>query len=112
MTNPALMVFTSPVEGQDAEYNDWYSNVHLSEVLEVPGIIAAQRWQVGEASTDSPTHRYLAIYELDERPAADVIASLVATASTMNISQALGDSLMVLYEPLTARITRVGGRAT
>lgn len=117
MDNPALMVFTNPMEGQDAEYNDWYSNVHLAEVLEVPGIVAAQRWQVVvpdavEDSLTSPAHRYLAVYELDGRPAADVVASLIATASTMDISPALGDSMMVLYDPITERMIEIEGATT
>lgn len=109
MTNPALMVFTSPSDGQDSEYNEWYTNTHVPEVLEIPGIVAAQRWKVADQPGELPAHRYLAIYELDERPAADVIAALVAAAPTMSMSPALGGAQMVLYEPLTGRVLEVGG---
>lgn len=110
MTNPALMVFTSPTDGQEPEYNEWYTNTHLAEVLEIPGIVAAQRWKVADHQVDElPEHRYLAVYELDERPAADVIAALVEAASTMIMSPALGGAQMVLYEPLTGRVLEVGG---
>lgn len=104
MTNPYLLVLTNPVEGRDAEYNDWYTDTHLSEVLQVPGIVAAQRWRVAEESAAGPPLRYLAIYELDDRPTADVIAALFEAAQTMTMSSALGEAQMVLYEPLTERL--------
>lgn len=107
MTNPYLLVFTNPSEGQDSEYNEWYSHTHLPEVLEVPGIIAAQRWRVDEQSGEAPAHRYLAIYELDDRTPADVVAALVAAASTMTMSPALGEAQMVLYEPIADRVLAV-----
>jgi len=39
-----LIVFTNPVEGRDDEYNDWYTNTHLPDVLKIPGITGAQRF--------------------------------------------------------------------
>ena len=30
-----LVVLSSPVEGREDEYNEWYSNVHLREVVEI-----------------------------------------------------------------------------
>lgn len=104
MTNPRLLVFTNPSEGQDSDYNEWYTNTHLPEVLKVPGIIAAQRWRVGEQPGAAPVHRYLAIYELDERPPADAIAALVEAAPTMIMSPALGDAQMILYQPISDRV--------
>ena len=104
MTNPYLLVFTNPADGQDAEYNDWYTGTHLAEVLQVPGIVAAQRWRVSNESAAAPPQRSLATYELDDRPPAEVIAALTAAAQTMTMSPALGEAQMVLYEPLTERV--------
>ena len=56
------------VPGKDAEFNDWYDKVHLKEVLEVQGIAAAQRFEVGETQImegEPPPSRYLAIYEIE-----------------------------------------------
>lgn len=108
MKNPALLVFTSPAPGQDAEYNEWYSNIHVPEVLQIPGIVAAQRWKVSEDAGIETEHRYLAIYELDERPPTEAIAALTAAAPTMNMSPALGGAQMVLYEPITGRVQEIG----
>ena len=48
---------------REKEYNDWYDNIHLPDVLETPGFIGATRYenttpQEGEA-------RFLAIYEIE-----------------------------------------------
>jgi hypothetical protein len=65
---------------QDEALNSWYDDVHLPEVLEVPGIVSARRFKVASAqATDDASlgsdEVYLAIYELDgdfEAVAADV----------------------------------------
>lgn len=112
MTNPALLVFTSPTPGKEAEYNEWYTDTHLREVLEVPGIVAAQRWKVSDDADVETEHRYLAIYELDERPPAEAIAALIAAAPTMTMSPGLGGAQMVLYEPLTGRVVEISELAS
>lgn len=61
-----LLVFSNPVDGQEDEYNNWYDNQHLADVVAVEGVISAQRYE----AVDSPlapvgTYRYLAIYEID-----------------------------------------------
>jgi len=37
------VVFSNPVEGRDAEFNDWYDNVRIPELLAVPGMLSAKR---------------------------------------------------------------------
>lgn len=75
----ALLIFSGTPEGQDvAEYHRWYEEVHLDEVLAVPGIRAAQRFTITDAEmparmAKAPPHRDLAIYAVDG-PAADVAA--------------------------------------
>jgi hypothetical protein len=69
------MVFSNPAPGKDAEFNRWYDEVHVPEVLAVDGMVSAQRLALfetesGRASGDlSPTnHRYGLLYELDRHP--------------------------------------------
>jgi len=35
------MVHSGPMAEQDDAYNDWYTNIHLPEVLAVPGFVSA-----------------------------------------------------------------------
>ena len=60
-----LVVLSGPVSSErDDIYNDWYTNVHLSDVLNVPGYIRATRYKAfsGERSFEQ---EYMALYELE-----------------------------------------------
>lgn len=65
------VVFSNPVEGKDAEFNEWYDNVHIPELLRVPGMLSAKRYTLQEAAVYSvpggvrPEHRYMTIYEME-----------------------------------------------
>lgn len=60
-----LVVFTDPGDvAHEDEYNRWYTDEHLPDVLAVPGYVRAARYRVlGEPG--AITQRYLALYELD-----------------------------------------------
>jgi hypothetical protein len=71
MTHRALfLVFTKPVDGMEDEYNRWYDEVHIHDVVKVPGVVSAQRYEVAHPGPagGEPTHRYLAVYELEGKP--------------------------------------------
>lgn len=78
MAENLFLVLTNPVPGQDEAFNKWYDAQHVPEVLDVPGVVAAQRYDLSEvtvpededlpAQLPPPTHRYLAVYELDREP--------------------------------------------
>ena len=65
-----LIVFTAPTDVQEQAYNEWYDNIHLAEVLALPGFNSARRFkladaQLSEADSKPATHKYVAIYEVD-----------------------------------------------
>lgn len=64
MNRYCFVVFTTPVEGTDDEFNDWYSEQHLSDVLRIPGFVSAQRMKVPDEATFLPG-RYLALYQIE-----------------------------------------------
>ena len=49
---------------REEEFNDWYDNIHLPDMLEVPGMINATRW-VSAESKEGQQRKYLAMYELE-----------------------------------------------
>ena len=65
------IVYSNPVEGKDDEFNEWYDNVHIPELLAVPGMLSAQRYTLHEAEMyrmeggRPPDHRYAIIYEME-----------------------------------------------
>ena len=51
------VVRTRPLAGQEDEYHRWYDEVHVPEILQVPGFVSARRFEAdGE---------FLAVYELE-----------------------------------------------
>ena len=68
MAENILLVQSNAVEGKDEELNRWYDEVHLPEILQIPGFVAGRRYEIAPASPGS-THRYLAVYEIDGDPA-------------------------------------------
>jgi hypothetical protein len=68
-----LIVYTSPADGKEDEYNAWYDDIHLAEFSALPGVINGRRFKV--AGGDKP--QYAAIYELSTHPD-DVMAAMNA----------------------------------
>lgn len=74
------LVFSNPYPGRDDEYNQWYDNTHVPEVLAIPGIVSAQRYDLRPLARErgeEPEYRYLAIYEIEGDPD-EVMAKLGA----------------------------------
>ena len=47
----------------EAEFNDWYNNIHFPDVLETPNIKRATRWENTEPRIADA--KYLALYEIE-----------------------------------------------
>lgn len=93
MAKALLVVLTSPVEGREDEYNDWYTNDHLDDVLKAAGFAAAQRFSfVPSKLSRHPVAPYLAIYEVDaaQREQAEKLLLETANTDAMPISDAMG----------------------
>ncbi|MGC9669662.1 hypothetical protein ACNTMW_24325 [Planosporangium sp. 12N6] len=54
-----MLIYTGPVSGLEADYHRWYDEVHLAEVLGVPGFVAAGRY-----ATEDPV-RFAAVYTIE-----------------------------------------------
>ena len=50
---------------REDEFNDWYSNMHVPDMLEVPGMISATRWVSAHKDLEGEQRKYLAMYELE-----------------------------------------------
>ena len=94
-----LIVYTSPADGKEAEYNAWYDDIHLPEFSALPGVINGRRFKV--AADGKP--RYAAIYELSSHPDA-VMAAMNAGIKdgTVRMSDAI-DAGSVSMTTLTPR---------
>ena len=83
MARYVMMVLTNATEGNDEEFNDWYTNQHLPDVLNLRGFTAAHRYElVAGPSLPAPSHKYLALYEVETDDLAAAHASVAAAANT------------------------------
>ncbi len=102
-----LVVLTRPVEGREDEFNQWYNDVHLDDVLKIPGFTAAQRFRiVGEPVNTENAWKYYAVYEVDHDDPQSVLDEMIARVGTdlMPMTEAMDESLYcVLYEEITPR---------
>jgi len=98
-----LVVMTGPKPGRDEEYNDWYNNQHLADVVAVPGFRSAQRFKLKDAMGNEHRNNYLAIYEIDSDNPKAVLDDMFKRSGTpaMVLSEALDlDKAVVgLFEP-------------
>jgi len=63
-----LIVLSNPRDGRHAEFNDWYSHIHVRDVMRLAGSSAVQRLrrvEVAGVETD-PSFDYLAVYECQD----------------------------------------------
>jgi hypothetical protein len=84
-----LVILSNPVsEDRDSDFNTWYNEVHIPEILAEPGFLKAERYRAvaripGEGP---PAYRYLAIYEINS--VADALA-INAKASQLTMTDAI-----------------------
>ncbi len=100
MARFSLVVYSNPVKGREQEYNDWYSNQHLSDLLAIPGVISARRFKLSDTQIkEAPqTYQYLAIYDIEADDVTSFIKELMArTANGMYISPALSSELLPVF---------------
>lgn len=70
------MVRSNPVEGKEDEFNLWYSDVHLPEVLQIDGFQTAQRFRLTEQQMQPQAHGYLAIYNINSEDVSGTLENL------------------------------------
>ena len=90
------LVHSNAVEGMEEEYNQWYNEVHLKEVLQIEGFNAAQRFELSPVQlVEEQEYKYLAMYEVDSDDVEGTKERLIAAASWLDISPALDLKLHV-----------------
>jgi hypothetical protein len=110
MPRYTFVVLTNHVIGREDEFNQWYDERHLPDVLAIDGFVAAQRFRL--ADTDPPQqygHRYLALYEVETDDLNKAHRALIEVAGTadMTLSDAFDSSsaAAAYFTPMTDRVT-------
>ena len=93
MARYLFVVNSNPAEGREQEYNDWYSNRHLADLLALPGVVATRRFVLNDVQLSAAPQlfKYLALYEIETDDLQDFIGQLLSRSGTesMPISTAL-----------------------
>jgi len=99
-----LLVLSNPAPGQEDAYNRWYDEIHLREVCEVPGIVAAQRF----AAAPGEAWAYSATYEIEAEDPQAVVAEVMARVADGRIAMTdafdMGSFKMLLLTPHGAKV--------
>ena len=108
MKKCSFIVFSNPQPGMEDEYNDWYTNQHLADVLKIRGFVTAQRFKLAQADSTLPG-RYLAIYEMETDDPEASLAELFRCSGTeqMPLVAALDmDAISTtLFEVITDKVS-------
>jgi len=66
-----FLVMTEPNDGQEDEFNDWYTNIHCHDIMRLQGSVAVQRFKLSPYQLRynrkyvGPRQPWLCIYELN-----------------------------------------------
>jgi len=101
MARFSFVVYSNPMKGREQEYNDWYSNQHLKDLLAIPGVISARRFKLsGTQIRDvAQTYQYLAIYDIEADDVASFIKEMTLRTANGVIarSTAMSSDLLALF---------------
>lgn len=114
MPSAVLIVYTNPISPErEVDYNRWYDDTHLPEVLAADGFVAAARYRISDAQAKgvaAPAHRYVAVYEVDTDDLQGTLDTLLGSVGDLD----MGDSLdlrtasALLWEEITPRVAAAG----
>jgi hypothetical protein len=95
-----MLVYTNALEGRDEEFNRWYDEIHLPEVLALPVFTAARRMRLAGAQMfPEQRFRYLAVYEYSGNAEA-ALAALMGAAGSFRMTDSMAAEVQVsLFEP-------------
>ena len=94
-TSTLFIALTNPEPGKEAEYNDWYDNIHLPEIVATEGFVSARRFKLSGAqmesfAIDKQPYKYMAISELESGAVAagkgqQIMDNLIAAIPGMKV---------------------------
>jgi hypothetical protein len=78
-----MLVFANPIPGHETEFNDWYTNTHMGDLVQLQGWMGAQRFRLVTNVQPRPTaagyaHGYLIIWDLEETDANLALSRMTA----------------------------------
>ena len=106
MSKHILVVMTNAVPGREEEFNDWYSNTHVQEVVDIDGFVSAQRFKLSEDQAGPRNeYEYLAIYEIEAATPGEALENLKNAKPHLNTTDAIAEKrALYAYTQLTHKV--------
>jgi hypothetical protein len=96
-----MAVFSNAQPGREADYMHWYENVHLGDILKIPGVKSGEVYETVPASPAKPGS-FMAVYQLDLDDPATVLQEIGrrAQAGEMQMTDAIdaGSAQITLWK--------------
>ena len=92
-----VLVLSNPIEGQEEEFDRWYEDVHLDEILATTNWQSAQRFKLVDEQWVKSAHDYLALYEVEADDSQDALRKLNATRSERQQSAAFNKETAAVW---------------
>jgi hypothetical protein len=97
------LAYSNPKPGREDEYNAWYDNEHLPDVVGIPGYVSGRRYRLSDYQRPhlpASRHRYLTIYEI-EGDLGEIFAAREAAMRTSTVRETSSDSVNPDYQGYT-----------
>ncbi|HZJ27665.1 MAG TPA: hypothetical protein VFF40_11755 [Acidimicrobiia bacterium] len=108
MPRGVLVVYTAPAEGGEVEFNRWYDELHVPQLVALPGFKSGTRYKVSEQQVrpGDPPGPYLALYEVEGDDLHDVVGGIgrgFADGSITRTDSSSPSSSLTLFEQVSER---------
>ena len=82
MAQGLMIAYSSAAPGRDAEYEQWYDEIHIPDVrAAIPSITAVHRYKRVDLQGGAGAPRYVAVYELGDADVATAAGQLGAAGA-------------------------------
>ena len=102
MAKLKLVALTTPIEGREAEYHDWYQNTHLHELCAIPGVKSAQRYQLVTKMIGADTNPWMAIYDIECDDPMQFLQAVGQASASGKMTPGTASDMAVSYTALFA----------
>jgi hypothetical protein len=83
-----LEISSRALPGREADYDTWYDNIHVKEVLALPGFLSCQRYTRSAAGSPSDGE-CVSLYEVETDDPQALLQSLFAAAPSMQLTDSI-----------------------
>ena len=104
-----LVVFTNPTEGMEDQFDEWYVNQHLPDVLAVPGFKAGQRFELEQEQLQAGPHpwRFMTVFDIETDDLRHTFDTLISRVNTplMPMSPSIAEHrIAYAYKAVTPKV--------